>query len=1168
MKGTEGSRPCPPRAPGRTATAWLSAVLLLSTAAAAQTKPATRPVMLPAQSIQAQIARLAQLKDLDPPVRTKAVETYKQALAQLQISENWQGKAVAFDAAAKEAPTRLAAVKKQLASPASQPAAPPPEATVAQLDAMLAKASAELSSAKAALADLEAEPKRRADRRMAIPRLIAAARKSLDETDKALSEAPPKGLHPELAEATRTLLGAQKEALRREMEACRKELASYDAERPLLTARRDLTVRQVSGAEKLAKGLEEIRDRKQKEEAERRAREAKDVAARVARSDPAIRELADGNARLAAQRTGPKGLPSRIQAVSQQLEDVNAARSRLRQDFLRLSEKAKAIEKTATFGVLLRKQRSELPDVRQFHRLAEARQAEVSDVQLRLIELEDARSALADLDAKVQQIVAGLDPSLSEARQKDIADIARLLLEDRRKHLDALIKDHDTYFARLIDLEASARLLLVKAQDVAAYIDERVLWIRSGSLLGFRHVTRAAEASRWLFGAKTWAAAAEALADDLRENPIGVATGLLAFALLLAFRRRLSRRLAAIGQPGARGAGGTVLPTMAAVVLALLLAGTVPAFVWFVAWRLSSSPIASDPVKAVSAGLLTVAAVLAAFGLLSEMLRPDGLAASYFDWPVQRRAFLRRSLGALAVVLALLGLVVSSVEWQGNEAWKNALGRLALIAALLVLALFALRLLRPSGPLLAEALARAKEGWLFRLRHLWHPALVAAPVVLALLAVMGFYFTALHLTGRLAVTFWWVIALVLLHAVARRWVDGLIRNLAARRRRRIVSRARADAAPDEVGQQDDESEQADRLDTTRGKARQLLRYVMAIALIVGTWRIWSDSLPALAALRRVELWTHTVKTTRQVVSTDGTTAGQTVESIVPVTLADAVLTVLVVVLTVVAVRDLPGILEMAVLQRTRMDAGARYAVKAIVTYALAVTGIILAFQTIGVGWSSVQWLVAAMTVGLGFGLQEIFANFVSGLIILFERPIRIGDTVTVGETAGTVTRIRIRATTITDWDRKELIVPNKEFVTGRLVNWTLSDKVLRVVLRVGIAYGSDTELAEKVLYEEAKKSRLVLSDPQPVVLFSAFGDNSLNFELRVYISGIRHYLKVWHDLNMAIDRAFREHGITVAFPQRDTHLDTLKPLEVRIVSAEEARGGREPSKAEPADRES
>jgi len=150
-----------------------------------------------------------------------------------------------------------------------------------------------------------------------------------------------------------------------------------------------------------------------------------------------------------------------------------------------------------------------------------------------------------------------------------------------------------------------------------------------------------------------------------------------------------------------------------------------------------------------------------------------------------------------------------------------------------------------------------------------------------------------------------------------------------------------------------------------------------------------------------------------------------------------------------------------------------------------------------------------------------------------------GDTVTVGETSGTVTRIRIRATTITDWDRKELLVPNKEFVTGRLVNWTLSDKILRITLKVGIAYGSDTGLAEKQLLKVAAEHPRVLKDPEPVALFHDFGESTLNFELRVYIEGISHYVQTRHDLNRSIDKAFREAGIEIAFPQRDIHVRSV-----------------------------
>ncbi|HJO36261.1 MAG TPA: mechanosensitive ion channel, partial [Gammaproteobacteria bacterium] len=223
------------------------------------------------------------------------------------------------------------------------------------------------------------------------------------------------------------------------------------------------------------------------------------------------------------------------------------------------------------------------------------------------------------------------------------------------------------------------------------------------------------------------------------------------------------------------------------------------------------------------------------------------------------------------------------------------------------------------------------------------------------------------------------------------------------------------------------------------------------------------------------------------------------------------------------------------------DAGSRYAIVVLSRYLIAVIGVVVVINLLRIDWGRAQWLVAALGVGLGFGLQEIVANFVSGLIILFERPIRVGDTVTVGDVTGTVQRIRIRATTIVDWDRKELIVPNKTFVTDRLINWTLSDPITRIVVPVGIAYGSDTELARQTMMKVAKAQPDVLADPPPAVLFLGFGDSALNFEVRVFVSGLGHLLPTRSALHFALDQALREVEVEIAFPQRDLHLRSVDP---------------------------
>jgi potassium efflux system protein len=270
------------------------------------------------------------------------------------------------------------------------------------------------------------------------------------------------------------------------------------------------------------------------------------------------------------------------------------------------------------------------------------------------------------------------------------------------------------------------------------------------------------------------------------------------------------------------------------------------------------------------------------------------------------------------------------------------------------------------------------------------------------------------------------------------------------------------------------------------------------------------------------------------------------ERVDPITLADLGLALVIGAATFILAKQLPAVLEIILLRRFDMTAGSRYTFTTLTNYAVVTAGILLAFNTIGAQWSQLQWLVAALGVGIGFGLQEIVANFISGLIILFERPIRVGDVVTVGNTDGVVTKIRIRATTIRNWDRKELLVPNKEFVTGRLLNWSLSDQVTRVVIVVGVAYGSDVDKALALMREAAEEHEHVLDDPPPVLSFEGFGDNSLTLILRAYLSSIDFRIPTITDLHKAVNRKFAEAGIVIAYPQRDLHLDTSGPLQVEL----------------------
>ena len=265
------------------------------------------------------------------------------------------------------------------------------------------------------------------------------------------------------------------------------------------------------------------------------------------------------------------------------------------------------------------------------------------------------------------------------------------------------------------------------------------------------------------------------------------------------------------------------------------------------------------------------------------------------------------------------------------------------------------------------------------------------------------------------------------------------------------------------------------------------------------------------------LWTQTV-------TTDAGTR------IVPVTLSNLLLALSIAAMTFIASHNLPGLLEILLLQRLSIEPGTRYAVTAISRYCIIAVGLLIAFNRVGADWSQLQWIVAALGVGVGFGLQEIVANFVSGLIILFERPVRVGDTVTIGDLSGTVSRIQIRATSITDWDNRETLVPNKALITDKVMNWTLSDPVTRLLIPVGIGYGSDTLRAQEVMLDAVKANEMVLTQPPPTVFFLGFGDSALNYEIRAFVAQPNHRLLVLHELHVAIERALRENDIADPLP--------------------------------------
>ncbi|RMF58302.1 MAG: mechanosensitive ion channel family protein [Calditrichaeota bacterium] len=262
----------------------------------------------------------------------------------------------------------------------------------------------------------------------------------------------------------------------------------------------------------------------------------------------------------------------------------------------------------------------------------------------------------------------------------------------------------------------------------------------------------------------------------------------------------------------------------------------------------------------------------------------------------------------------------------------------------------------------------------------------------------------------------------------------------------------------------------------------------------------------------------------------------------PVTLLSLIMFLIVIIIFSILSRVLRKYLVHKLLKYFKFEEGASYTFSRIVHYIVMIIGGLVAFQFIGISFSGLAVLFGFLSVGIGFGLQNVTSNFVAGLILLFERPIQVGDRVTVGDTLGDVVEINIRSTTIRSEKNVAIIVPNSEFISSTVVNWSYGDPKVLMEINVGVSYESDLDLVINTLKEIAGEHPHVLKHPAPEVHLTNFGDSSWDMQLRVWIRHPKLMRQVRSDINCNIVRKFRENQIEIPYPQRDLHLRTPLPV--------------------------
>lgn len=1055
--------------------------------------------------LQQDIADVDSNTELSDEEKVNLKQSFQDTIQSLKDQWKWQDSVAEDEALINSVEERLRNTQDEFEKTSSEPEEGfASNLEIAEVEKQLLELRPKLEAEQKRVTDLEQERINRTSSRKDIPQQLNDLATDIGIVNTELAKSPTEPESAEVTAARKAELTTKLQALEAESKALQTKLRRYDAENELLPVQTDLARRK---ALLLAEQVKLLGDRQvelRQTEAEKQVTQAKRFEEQFSTS-PSLVSISQAVQSMATQRIALTGA---LRNTATELTQSQERLKRLQEEFKRTKNRVDNIGTVSSLGSLLRKQQATLPDGPAIRQRVADRQNLIRETELSLYDAADARNRFSDPDKRAR--------SLSESTGISQDRIIPLLTLQRKVAGD-LERELDEYFDRLVDLNTTSQQTLQEIDAFADYINENILWIRSNRPLWEITASEFSESAKAAFDIASWQRVWTDIWTAIRSN-LSIAIGVVVLFLLLYWeRRRMRRQIEKAGELVQPVTSTKFKPTIMTILLTIGVSALWPLVLFFLGWLATQSK--SSQTVAVGQALTTTGWCYFALEFIRQTCRRNGLAINHFRWPERVVSLVRNNVRLAMLIIIPLSFLQFYLQSLDDEEILESLERIVFMLLQIAQGYFIFQIFRPGTGVFKEYLEDHPEGWADRTRFLWFGTLLVVPLTLLVLASLGYLYTAQQLYDRLQLSFLIILILMVVSGLLTRWV------LVSRRRLRLQQlRSRlSQSGIDLTGLPVDTASDVD-LRTINVQSKRLIRSALVIVGVIGLYIVWSGVLPALQALDETVLWS--------VAQGEG-------KEPMAITPKHILFLFPIVVATWIAARNAPGLLEIAVLQRLPLDSSVRYAITTLVSYIIVVIGVLIFCSTIGVNWSSVQFIVAAVGVGLGFGLQEIFANFVSGLILLFERPIRVGDIVTIDDVTGVVTRIHIRATTITDWDRKEFIVPNKDFVTGRLKNWTLSDTTNRITINVGVSYSSNPEYVTRLLTETLEQHPAVLDDPQSVVTFESFGDNSLLFVVRTYIATLNNRLKTIHELHTQIFNRFRDEGVEISFPQLDLHVRSV-----------------------------
>ncbi|URJ31836.1 miniconductance mechanosensitive channel MscM [Blochmannia endosymbiont of Camponotus modoc] len=806
----------------------------------------------------------------------------------------------------------------------------------------------------------------------------------------------------------------------------------------------------------------------------------------------------------------------RMNNIESSKQEVASCILQVRQTFNKLIEQAQWLDTSSVLKETLRSQVSKLPEIPKYRQLDH----DMTQLRTKRLQYENQLNKIIPLSSQIKQD----DGTPLTAPHKHILETQ---LTIQRNLIISLLNSFDAQILELTKLKVAHKQLKEALQDIQKAAHRHLFWTAD-----FYPITIS-------YPLNVYRDLYKLLASDefnyqiisslnkictIRKTLILIILCIIILTGLYCaihhhyqtFLEQSSKKIGKVNQD-------SFLLTFYNIWYSMLIALPIPILWAFVGYNLNHDwlyPISvaiNDGIK-VTTFILWISIVGAYFS------SSKGLFIVHFGWSKKRvqQVFSHHYTWAVGTIVFLIMMLTIFNNYNDRE-FSNTLGRLCFILLCIYLTFITNNLKHSGLPLYLNKYDSSDNI----INHgLWN-IIICAPIVAAISCILGYLFIAQELLARLEISlFIWIISLIIYHII-RRWTSIQRRRIAFERakQKRILQltlRTHNESNFSQLLQtnklvsNNEKNSKILDLDTISTQSLQLIRSIITIIALLLMTLLWSELHSSFSFLENITLW-------------DVTSTIKGVNNIQPITLNSFLIAILVIVITTKTVKNLPAFLELTVLQHLDLTPGTGYAITTLIKYILMFLGGIIGCSLIGIEWTKIQWLIAALGVGLGFGLQEIFANLISGLMILFEKPIRIGDTVTINKLTGNITRINTRATIITDWNHKEIIIPNKEFITKQFINWSLSDTLTRVVLRVPAPFQTDMKKIVKVLLQIAKDSSFSLNTPPPEVYLVDLQQGLPMFEIRIHISDIKLRMPLCHQMHMLIIEYYQSNGIKLPY---------------------------------------